>query len=92
MLHLLLSFFLVMSSLLISVKRNGAGAGYLTLSWIPLALWLIAFSYEKIIGFQRPAEVMYHFSYDTSYLMVLAGGLIWYLRPTPRVALATATR
>lgn len=76
MLHLLLSFLLVTSSLFISVRRNGVGTGYLTLSWIPAALWLIGFSGEKAIGFQRSSEVMYHFSFDTSYLFALAGGLL----------------
>ena len=71
--HILFSFLIVTLSLLISIKRNGVGPGYLALSWIPTALLLIAFLYEKAVGFRRFSEVMYHFSYDASYLLVLAG-------------------
>jgi hypothetical protein len=76
MLHILFSFLIVTLSLLISIRLNGVGVGYLALSWIPAALLLIAFLYEKAVGFRRFSEVMYHFSYDASYLLVLAGILM----------------
>jgi hypothetical protein len=76
MLHILFSFLVVSLSLLVSIKRNGVGVGYLALSWTPAALLLIAVVYEKVVGFGRFSEVMYHSSYDTSYLLMLAGVLM----------------
>lgn len=73
MLHILFSFLIVTLSLLVSIKRNGVGVGYLSLSWIPAALLLVAVIYEKAVGFRRFSEVTYHFAYDTSYLLLIAG-------------------
>ena len=73
MLHILLSFLLIALALMISVRQHGAQRGYLVISWVPLALLLIAGGYESMFGFRRFAEVIYHFAYDTSYILSLAG-------------------
>ncbi len=71
--HILLSLVIITLSLLISIKRNGIESGYLTLVWVPTALLLVAFLYEKMVGSRRFSEVAYHFAYDTSYLFLIAG-------------------
>ncbi len=58
------------------MRRSGAANGFLTLSWVPLALLLIAKGYESLFGFKRFAEVIYHFSYDTSYILSLTGVML----------------
>ena len=73
MLHILLSVFLVAVALLLSIRRHGAPQGYLILSWVPFALLIIAGGYELLFGFKRFAEVLYHFAYDTSYILSLVG-------------------
>src|SRR5687768_5424641 len=73
MLHFLLSFLLVALALMISVRKHGAQRGYMVRSWVPSALLLIAGGYERVFGFRRFAEVIYHFAYDTSYILSLAG-------------------
>ena len=73
MLHILLSVLLVGLALLLSIRRHGAPKGYLVLSWVPLALLVIAGGYECLFGFRRFAEVLYHFAYDTSYILSLVG-------------------
>lgn len=73
MLHIFLSLLLVGLSLVISLRRYGVPIGYLTLSWVPLFLLLIASGYQTLFGFKRFAEVIYHFSYDTSYILSLTG-------------------
>ena len=87
MLHILLSFLLIALALIISVRQHGAQRGYLILAWVPLALLLIAASYESAFGFKRFAEVIYHFAYDTSYILSLAGIMLLLtsvLRRTPK--------
>jgi hypothetical protein len=74
--HVLFSFIVVTLSLLSSIKRHGAAVGYLTLSWTPTALLLLAVLHEKAVGFTRFSEVTYHIAYDTSYLLVIAGLVI----------------
>ena len=73
MLHILLSVLLVGLALMMSIRRHGANGGYLILSWVPLALLVIAGGYELLFGFRRFAEVLYHFAYDTSYILSLIG-------------------
>ncbi len=73
MLHILLSLLLVGLALLLSIRRDGAAQGYLLLSWVPFALLVIAGGYELLFGFRRFAEVLYHFAYDTSYILSLVG-------------------
>lgn len=73
MLHILLSVLLVGLALMISIRRHGAQRGYLVLSWVPSALLVIASGYELQFGFKRFAEVLYHFAYDTSYILSLVG-------------------
>jgi hypothetical protein len=71
--HILLSALLIGISLLISGNRNGIERGYLVLSPVPLALLLIAKLHELAFGFSRFAEVIYHFAYDTSYILMMVG-------------------
>ena len=73
MLHILLSILLVGPALVLSIRRHGTPQGYLVLSWVPFALLLIAGGYELLFGFKRFAEVLYHFAYDTSYILSLVG-------------------
>jgi asparagine N-glycosylation enzyme membrane subunit Stt3 len=73
MLHILLSVVLVGLALLLSIRRHGTPQGYLVLSWVPVALLVIAGGYELLFGFKRFAEVVYHFAYDTSYILSLVG-------------------
>ena len=87
MLHILLSFLLIALALIISVRQQGAQRGYSILAWVPLALLLIATCYESAFGFKRFAEVIYHFAYDTSYILSLAGIMLLLtsvLRRTPK--------
>lgn len=87
MLHILLSFLLIAIALIISVRQNGTQRGYLILAWVPLALLLIAAGCESAFGFKRFAEVIYHFAYDTSYILSLAGIMLLLtsvLRRTPK--------
>ena len=58
---------------MISLRRYGVLIGYLTLSWVPLFLLFIAGGYQSLFGFKGFAEVIYHFSYDTSYILSLTG-------------------
>jgi hypothetical protein len=93
MTHILLSGLLIGFSTVISLRRHGAELGYLVLSWVPLALLAIARAYEILFGFQRFAEVIYHFAYDTSYILSLIGMmllLISVFRRTPKGILLAA--
>jgi hypothetical protein len=74
--HILVSILIIALSLLISIRRNGVQVGYLALSWTPIVLLLTALLHDKAIGFRRFSEVMYHFAYDTSYILVMAGALL----------------
>ena len=76
MLHILLSVLLVGLALLLSIRRYGAPQGYLILSWVPFALLAIAGGYKLLFGFKRFAEVLYHFAYDTSYILSLVGFML----------------
>lgn len=73
MLHILLSLLLVGLALLLSIRRDGAAQGYLLLSWVPFALLVIA--EKKFIASAKrlKPEVLYHFAYDTSYILSLVG-------------------
>lgn len=74
--HLLLSLLFLVVALFVLYKITGIEQGYRILALLPVSLSGLAIGYEISWGFQRFAEIAWHFSYDTSYLLMLVGMLL----------------
>ena len=57
-------------------KRRSAKLVFYQLCALPLVLYLIAFATEKAFGYGLAAHALFHFSYDTSYILTLVGLLL----------------
>ena len=57
-------------------KRRSAKSVFYQLCSVPIGLYLVAFVTEKLFGWGLAAHALFHFSYDTSYILTLIGLLL----------------
>jgi len=65
--HLLLSALLILTLFVFGVRK------YEFLSVMPLGLFLLAFAVESGAGFGQTSHALFHFAYDTSYILTVLG-------------------
>jgi hypothetical protein len=74
--HIFLSL-IILSLLFIPLARfYSADRAHTLLCWIPIVLAASAWSYEEFIGFGMIPHVVWHLSFDMSYILAMAGIVI----------------
>lgn len=71
--HLIPTVILVPISFWFLAKRRSPKFAFYQLCSLPIGLYVIAFLTEKLFGYGHAAHALFHFSYDTSYILTLVG-------------------
>jgi hypothetical protein len=74
--HLIPTLFLLPLTFWYSAKRSSAKQAFYRLCLLPLLLYLVAFITERLWGYGLAAHALFHFSYDTSYILTLIGLIV----------------
>ena len=74
--HLIPTILLVPSVFWYLAKRRSAKEASYLLCFVPLFLYLSGFLSEKSFGYGLTAPALFHFSYDTSYVLTLIGLIV----------------
>lgn len=71
--HLIPTIILVPLSFWYLARKRGATGAFYRLCFVPLLLLVLAFGADKSIGYGFTAHALFHFAYDTSYVLTLTG-------------------
>lgn len=71
--HLIPTVVLVPSVFWYFAKHRSAREAFYRLCFVPLFLYLSAILSEKLFGYGLAAHALFHFSYNTSYVLTLIG-------------------
>ena len=71
--HLVPTLLIIPTAFWFLAKRRSAKEAFYYLCILPLLLYLSAFVSEKLLGYGLIAHALFHFSYDTSYILTLTG-------------------
>lgn len=74
--HLVPTLLVIPTAFWFLAMRRSAKEAFYHFCGLPLLLYVSAYGSEKLVGYGLTAHALFHFSYDTSYILTLIGLIV----------------